>query len=890
MPAKLLRDEGKRPRRVRRVNRRRAILAALSAWAALLLAGGPLSGPAGAVTLPDHRAYELVTRFEEEGDEADLNAVQSGYGYTSRDGNALEWQALGGCCDAGSASLETYKSYRTADGWQTQAVSPASRLAEEGRLGLFSGEETQPEFWTPDMQRFVFAVPKAYEPDVNSQLDLYLREPDGEMSLLSLGPLSTGEELHGSVFGGATPDADHVVFSSPEALTADATGLGPEGQYLYLRDLVKGTTVLVDVDDSGALLGVEGASLGAAGYLRGSSQPANRYGTGTNAISNDGSKAFFQVPPSGSSSIRLDAGGSHLYMRDFTEATTTALDDPGAAGWARYEGADEAGSLVFFTSNEGLDGAPAVPELYVFNTTGAVIGSVPSMSSIPISLGSAGVAPVPAGPVDGISAIANDGSRAWFVAEDILAANRNPAGAEAAEGEPNLYMFDTQTGATTYVATLSPADVGTCQPSCAGGRPAGLLGEPDLSRRAFPTPDGKALVFESAADLTGKNDVVQTKLTAPAIAREHTIHVESTVGLGVNEWILVGSGAAAEREQIESIDSPTELTISGRRGIGSELAAGEPVVQLNGEVYRFLAGGSLLCLSCAGAGTVPTGSATLGIAAGGTYGPPGQNVPMNEDATQVFFQSPSPLVPEAQPARPGHESESLNVYEWEDGHVHLISDGTQSESTLDGTTPSGEDVFFSTRSQLTSGRSGNWINVYDARVDGGFPEPAPEPPPCVGRACRGPGEATPLFEVPATSLGETEEGPATGGGSFAVHRLRAAQRRRLARTGRLTLRVTTTAPGRLVATMRARLRRRSRRVARATAKLAEAGTARLHLVLSRAARRRLVARRSLGLRLGVAFSAGGRVARARLRLRVPRGTKGLRHRRSARHRRRARHG
>jgi hypothetical protein len=859
----------------------RRALGALALAAALVMVGALLASPAGAVTLPDHRAYELVTRFEKEGHEADLNGVQGGYGYTSRDGNTLEWRAIGGCCGAPSAAQETYQSFRTANGWQTQSLMPVPNGGEEGGLlSLFTGgNPPEPLGWTPNMDRTIFQVPKAYPAGIihpNGESDIYIREANGEFKLVSEGPLSTGEELTGSIFGGATPDANFVVFSSSEALTADATGLqprSPEMQYLYLRNVTAGTTQLLDVDNSDALIGVEGAVLGNAAYLGGGLLHSTTYGTNTNAISADGSKVFFEAPLPEYGRVNLDSGESHLYMRDVADSTTTPLDEPGSAGWARYEGAAEDGSLVFFTSNEGLDGAPAVPELYVFNATGAAIGPVPSMSSIPISLGEAGVAPSPAGPVNGLSALANDGSRAWFVAEDVLAGNQNAAGDEAVAGQPNLYMYDVGSGATTYVATLGEQDISDCQPSCAAGHPAGLIGQPDLGRRAFPTPDGSALVFESTGNLTGEDGVLQTKLTAPVVAGEHTLQVESTAGLAAKQWILIGSGGAAEQEQIESIDSPTELTITEvdenyAYGLVGEFAAGEPVVRPTVEDYRFLADGALTCLSCVGAGTIPTGSATLGLTGGGTYGPPGQNVPMNEGATQIFFESGNALTPEAQPARPGHESESLNVYEWENGRVYLISDGTQSGSILDGTTPSGDDVFFSTRSQLTTGANGNWINVYDARVNGGFPEAGAGNAPCVGQGCRENSRATPFFEVPASSLGATEETEA-GGGTFTVPPLSAAQRQRLARTGKLTLKVTATAPGTLTATMRAKLAGKETKVAGATTKLTKAGAAELDLVLSQAAREQLAAKKSLALQLDVTFSASDKAATARLTLHAP---------------------
>ena len=62
-----------------------------------------------------------------------------------------------------------------------------------------------------------------------------------------------------------------------------------------------------------------------------------------------------------------------------------------------------------------------------------------------------------------------------------------------------------------------------------------------------------------------------------------------------------------------------------------EHAAGTAVTQLHSELYRYDANDeSLTCVSCTPAGVTPTGSATLGAAGGGSYGPADMAVPMNE--------------------------------------------------------------------------------------------------------------------------------------------------------------------------------------------------------------------------------------------------------------------
>ena len=127
--------------------------------------------------------------------------------------------------------------------------------------------------------------------------------------------------------------------------------------------------------------------------------------------------------------------------------------------------------------------------------------------------------------------------------------------------------------------------------------------------------------------------------------------------------------------------------------------------------------------------TPPIGSATLGGTAGGTYDPSGQAVAMNQTGTEIFFDTPDPLVPQdtntgAFPGGFGSLTISEDVYEWNSGKVSLISDGTNSTgAVLGGTTPSGNDVFFHSRRWLTLVPQDvdGYDDIYDdARVNGGF--------------------------------------------------------------------------------------------------------------------------------------------------------------------------
>jgi hypothetical protein len=121
----------------------------------------------------------------------------------------------------------------------------------------------------------------------------------------------------------------------------------------------------------------------------------------------------------------------------------------------------------------------------------------------------------------------------------------------------------------------------------------------------------------------------------------------------------------------------------------------------------------------------------------------------------AFFETSSALVPQDQNGEVEADvnvgAPSNDVYEWRragvDGCAHiqgcvsLISPGTDGVLVaLIGTTPSGHDVFFTTHSQLVPGDKDSSGDVYDARIGGGFPTPAP-PVECEGDACSTPASA-----------------------------------------------------------------------------------------------------------------------------------------------------
>ena len=101
------------------------------------------------------------------------------------------------------------------------------------------------------------------------------------------------------------------------------------------------------------------------------------------------------------------------------------------------------------------------------------------------------------------------------------------------------------------------------------------------------------------------------------------------------------------------------------------------------------------------------------------------------DAGQVFFETTDALVP-------ADTNGELDVYEYEGGHVYLISSGTSSfESNLEGASESGDDVFFrSDQALVPQDNQEGQIVIYDARVGGGFAELSSPPACTTADACR----------------------------------------------------------------------------------------------------------------------------------------------------------
>jgi sugar lactone lactonase YvrE len=167
------------------------------------------------------------------------------------------------------------------------------------------------------------------------------------------------------------------------------------------------------------------------------------------------------------------------------------------------------------------------------------------------------------------------------------------------------------------------------------------------------------------------------------------------------------------------------------------------------EVFVYDTGsGQVSCASCNPSGERPVAHGSrLQTSLGNTY----LLRSLSEDGSRVFFDSSESLVPE-------DTNGVQDVYEWErdgtgscrqnGGCIYLISGNLSSDfSYFVDASASGNDVFLATRAQLVSqDRNGN-VDMYDARVNGGFPQLSLE---CTGTGCQGLPSAPPIFATPSS--------------------------------------------------------------------------------------------------------------------------------------------
>jgi hypothetical protein len=286
------------------------------------------------------------------------------------------------------------------------------------------------------------------------------------------------------------------------------------------------------------------------------------------------------------------------------------------------------------------------------------------------------------------------------------------------------------------------------------------------------------------------------------------------------------------------------------------------------EFYRYDADtGQTVCVSCDPAGKPPTADAGLEIRSPNAQGDVAGASPflpnnLSRDGGRVFFQTTDALVP-------SDDNRQMDVYEWQNGQLQLISTGQSgSDSYFGDASPSGNDVFFATRQALVSDDVDSNMDMYDARVGGGFPSP-PAPPPCNGDDCHGAASAPTVFSTPGSTtvfgvgnyVGKPPSGQSAPKRKLSVVAVSKRARARFARTGKLVLTVTADGSGTINVTATGKIGKHTKILAKAAKKLTRKGKVAVAVHLSKAARAELHKRHRLAVRITVSMpGARSRVA------------------------------
>jgi hypothetical protein len=167
------------------------------------------------------------------------------------------------------------------------------------------------------------------------------------------------------------------------------------------------------------------------------------------------------------------------------------------------------------------------------------------------------------------------------------------------------------------------------------------------------------------------------------------------------------------------------------------------------EAYLYsLKDDALRCVSCPSGGATGDASVSPDVTLGN---PTIENVAIRprflDDSGRLYFSTPEALLPQDV-----NGVADTYSYDGASGKLSLLSTGRGKDPTeFADASASGDDVFLLTRQPLVGSDRDQLVDLYDARVGGGFPEPAAPPLPCAADGCQAPPGVPPSFSAPASA-------------------------------------------------------------------------------------------------------------------------------------------
>lgn len=338
---------------------------------------------------------------------------------------------------------------------------------------------------------------------------------------------------------------------------------------------------------------------------------------------------------------------------------------------------------------------------------------------------------------------------------------------------PEQLTDDAPIGGGIYRFELETQDLQLLTPDA--GRPAGLEFEfyGGTGSYAIMSDDASHVYFTTTAVLTAD---------APAVVSGVNTNLYVWSEEGTHYIATVGSGEGGV--QRTSRDGRYAVILS-RSSLGNADVNGHQAIYLYDDEAK-----TLRCASCRSDGEASQADSSLDAPVlyfSSTS--PHRNI---TDDGRIFFNSSDHLLP-------ADIGAGTDVYEYSQGKLSLLTPGSgDDEAWVGESTDNGSDVFIFTRQRLKpSDADADQIDVYDARVNGGFPDPPLPPDPCEDESCQGPAAPKPRLASPAapeTSSSRTRR-------SVKIVPLTAEQAARLARTGQGLVVLRTVGKG--IATLRA---------------------------------------------------------------------------------------
>lgn len=323
------------------------------------------------------------------------------------------------------------------------------------------------------------------------------------------------------------------------------------------------------------------------------------------------------------------------------------------------------------------------------------------------------------------AAISSDGSRVYWT--------------DLATG--NLYL---RSGGQTKQVDSSAGGGGAFETASADGSAAYFTKDEHLWR--YLAASG------TATDLTPAGEVAGVLGTS---ADGSSVYFQDAAGLklwkgGTTTTVAPGANAAEESNWPPSTGTArtsadgTKLLFVSTQSLTGYDNTDLDTEALDSQVFLYDAtgAGTLRCLSCNPSGARPIGASSIpgSVPNGTAIGSPDSYKPrsLTANGNRAYFESLDALVLT-------DINDDRDVYQWQaqgsgncnraGGCVNLISSGVaQDGASFVDASSDGSDVFFLTDGSLVGADPGA-VDLYDARVGGGFPEPS-KPIPCQGDACQ----------------------------------------------------------------------------------------------------------------------------------------------------------